>query len=86
MQDIFLQYGAIGAIALILLIAVREMFKVIQADKSRETERADRNEAKLIETNEMMMERVIPAVLEMVSTTKALTQVIADLQAERRRK
>lgn len=80
----FLQYGALGLLALICVLAVRVLFQQVQADKQRETERADRNEAALRDLNRVVQEQVIPAALEMVATTKALIELMAQERARRR--
>lgn len=80
----FLQYGALGILTLICVLAVRVLFQQVQAQAQRETERADRNEAALRDLNRAVQEQVIPAALEMVSTTKALIDLIAHERARRR--
>ena len=80
----FLQYGALGLLALICAIAVRVLFQQVQADKQRETERADRNEEALRELNRAVRDQVIPAALDMVATTKALIELMAQERARRR--
>jgi hypothetical protein len=80
----FLQYGALGLLALICVIAVRVLFQQVASDKARETERADRNEEALRELNRAVREQVIPAALEMVGTTKALIDLMAQERARRR--
>lgn len=80
----FIQYGALGVITLVSLLAVRHLFQQLQADKQRESDRADRNEVALRELNEAVQERIIPAALEMVSTTKALIELMADERVRRR--
>lgn len=80
----FIQYGALGAITLVSMFAVRHLFQQLQADKQRETDRADRNEAALRELNVAVQERIIPAALDMVSTTKALIELMAQERMRRR--
>lgn len=78
------QYGAIGLFALITGFVARELFKQVLVDKNRETDRADRAEASLADLNRSVREQVIPAALEMVSTTKALIELMAQERARRR--
>lgn len=86
----FLQYGALGVLALFCVIAVRVLFQQVSAATRRETERADRNEEALRDLNRSVQEKIIPAALDMVTTTKKLIDLIAQLQvqlnAERRRR
>lgn len=84
MENVLLQYGAIGIIAIVSMLMVRVLFQQVQKDKERETARADRNEQALLEQNRVTMEQVIPAILNMVNMTKELTDLIA-LERERRR-
>lgn len=71
------QYGALGILALFAILAVRVLFIQVQADKQRETNRADRNEEALRELNRAVQEKVIPAALELVTTTRALIELMA---------
>lgn len=57
----FLQYGAIGAIALIALLAVRVLFKREIDAYEREKQRADRLEAELLKLNTAIQERYLVA-------------------------
>lgn len=83
---VFIQYGALGIITLLALLAVRYLFQQVQADKKRETDRADRNEAALRELNEAVQDKIIPAALEMVNTTKQLIDLMAQERVQRRRR
>jgi len=80
----FIQYGALGAITLVSLFAVRHLFNQLQADKQRESDRADRNEVALSDLNRAVQEKIIPAALDMVSTTKALIDLMAQERTRRR--
>lgn len=81
---VFVQYGALGVITLVALLAVRHLFAELRRDMERETARADRNELALRELNEAVQERIIPAALDMVSTTKALIELMAQERTRRR--
>ncbi len=81
---VLVQYGALGVLALVAILAARVLFNQVQADKQRETERADRNEQALNELNKVVQEKVIPAALDMVSTTKALIELMAQERNRRR--
>jgi hypothetical protein len=83
--EAYLQYGAMGLLALLAVIAVRVLFLQNRQFTERETARADRNEEALRELNRSVQEKIIPAALEMVTTTKTLIDLIAQQQAERRR-
>lgn len=82
--EAFIQYGALGLLALTALIGVRTLFQQVQADKQRETDRADRNEEALRDLNRAVQERIIPAALDMVTTTKALIDLMAQERTRRR--
>jgi len=79
----FLQYGALGLLALMCVLAVRVLFHQVSADKARESERADRNEEALRDLNRAVREQIIPAALDMVATTKALVDLMAQERARR---
>lgn len=82
--QVLVQYGALGVLAIVALIGVRTLFQQVQADKKRETDRADRNEEALRELNKAVQERIIPAALDMVTTTKALIDLMAQERARRK--
>lgn len=71
------QYGAAGALAALLLILGRYVYR-------RETDRADRLEAELREVNRALVDKYVPT---LDATSRALldaTQLIIELRAERR--
>lgn len=77
-MGVLLQYGALGAIAVIALFAVRAMFGKLQATYDREKERADRLEDELRKLNEMVR-------TEYLRTLADATRAISDaLSAVRR--
>ena len=82
--SVLVQYGALGVLALVAILAVRVLFIQVSNDKQRETQRADRNEAALQELNKTVQEKIIPAALDMVSTTKSLIDLIAQERSRRR--
>lgn len=57
LANVFLQYGALGAFAIIALVFFRTVYR-------RETERADRAEAALAQLNLDVREKVIPVLTE----------------------
>lgn len=79
------QYGALGVMVIFATLAVRILFVQVQADKVRETARADRLEQEVRDQNKVMQEKLIPAALELVATTKALIDLMAQQRAEVRR-
>ena len=68
---LFAQYGAIGAIAVMALYAVKVMYTKMQESYEREKVRADRLEDELRKLNEMVR-------TEYVSTIAHASQAIAD--------
>lgn len=69
--DVLVQYGALGAIALLAILAVRGIFNRLQATYERERERADRLETELLKINEMVR-------TEYTATISHASQAIAD--------
>lgn len=91
----FLQYGAIGLLALVSVTFAWFLYKQSNSDRAieakragdelaRETARADRNEIALRELNEGVQERVIPAAIDMISTTRQLLALMAVIQQGQR--
>jgi hypothetical protein len=75
---VLLQYGAVGAIALLALAAVRVLFNRMSAQAERDRERADRLAEELRELNETVR-------TEYISTLAKATEAIADALAAVRR-
>jgi hypothetical protein len=73
-----LQYGAVGLIALIALIAVRVLFKRETEAYEREKNRADRLEAELTKLNQAIQERYLIALQD-------ATRAVADALNKMRR-
>jgi thymidylate kinase len=75
MEDVFLQYGAIGAIALMALFALRALYgqqrATYEAIVERERERADRLEEEMRKLNEMVRS-------DYISTISRASQAIVD--------
>lgn len=77
-DDAFLQYGAVGLIALIALIAVRVLFRRETEAYEREKNRADRLEAELLKLNTAIQERYLVALQD-------ATRAVADALNRMRR-
>jgi hypothetical protein len=73
----FLQYGAIGLIAIIALAAVRVLFKRETEAYDRERARADRLEAELMKLNLAIQERYLIALND---ATRAVADTLAKLR------
>jgi hypothetical protein len=73
-----IQYGAVGAIAIMALFAVRVLFNKITEALERERSRADRYEEELRKLNETVR-------TEYLGTLSKATEAIADALASRRR-
>lgn len=69
---VFIQYGALGAISLCAMLAVRVLFQRETKSLDLERARADRLEEELRKLNQSITEKYIP-VLERATTAIALT-------------
>jgi hypothetical protein len=76
-----LQYGAIGAIALLLAFAVRALFARQVAAHERDIARADRAEAQLLALNELIREQLV---VQLTRATDAIARA-AEMLSEQRR-
>lgn len=74
MEDVLLQYGAIGVISLICIAAVRILFNKLTEALEHERERADRLEEELRKLNKTVHD-------EYLSTIADATRAIADALA-----
>lgn len=75
---VFLQYGAIGVIALLALIAVKVLFDRLNDEATYHKQRADRYEAELRQLNETVR-------TEYLGTLAKATEAISDALAAVRR-
>jgi hypothetical protein len=73
----FLQYGAIGIVALVSLAAVRVLFKRETEAYDREKDRADRLEAELLKLNTAIQERYLIALQD---ATRAVADALNKLR------
>lgn len=77
-QIALIQYGAVGAIAIMALLAVRVLFNKISQELEYHRQRADRAEEELRRLNEAIR-------TEYLGTLAKATEAIADALAARRR-
>lgn len=82
---IFLQYGAIGAIALMSLFAVRALYAKQQEAYEREKLRADRLEDELRKLNEMVRTEYINTIAHASQAIIDANRAVSDALAAVRR-
>ncbi len=75
MNEVLIQWGALGVSVMGLGIAVRVLFAQVSANAAAERDRADRNETALREQTTALVERIVPALTE---NTRAMTLFMAD--------
>lgn len=73
-----LQYGALGVLAAVCVIAVRILFKRVTDSYDQEHARADRLEEQLNKQNATMIDQLIPALIK-------ATAALENLERESRR-
>jgi hypothetical protein len=78
---VFLQYGALGGIALLALLAVRVLYNRANEDLSYHRQRADRLEDELRALNATMREQYIKVI---GPATEAISDALRALEAPRR--
>lgn len=76
----FLQFGAIGLLALIALFAVNKLFARQVAAHDKDIARADRLEAELREQNRLIQDKLV---VELTRATEAIADVLAATQQQR---
>ncbi len=77
----FIQYGALGAIALLALLAVRVLFQREVRALDHERERADRLEEELRKLNSTIQERYVVTLAE---ANRVMGDVLDSLKDQRR--
>lgn len=81
-SDVLIQYGAIGVIALLALLAVRVLFARVTATADLERARADRLEEELRKLNATIQERYVTTLAE---ANRAISAALAATQKDRER-
>jgi hypothetical protein len=70
------QYGVLGLVAMLLIIFARVSYK-------RETDRSDRLETEVVRLNNMIIEKVIPALSSATGAIQDATELLRAVQRER---
>lgn len=78
-SEVFIQYGALGVIALLALLAVRVLFARVTATADLERARADRLEEELRKLNATVQERYVTTLSE---ATRAIAAALAATQKD----
>lgn len=78
-EAVFVQYGALGVIALLALVAVRVLFARVTATADLERARADRLEEELRRLNLAVQERYVTTLSE---ATRAIAAALASQQKD----
>lgn len=78
-SEVFVQYGALGVIALLALVAVRVLFARVTATADLERARADRLEEELRKLNATIQERYVTTLSE---ATRAIAAALASQQKD----
>lgn len=71
-----MQYGALGAIAIVLIIFARTLLR-------REQDRGDASAAEVIRLNTIMQEKTIPALLQATQAIAAAQTILQQIQYQR---
>ena len=86
MDAIYAQYGAIGLIAALAVLAAKTMYAKLSASYDRERERADRLEDELRRLNEMIRTDYVETISRASQAMTDANRAVADaLSAVRRR-
>lgn len=78
MEQVLLQYGAIGVIAVFALSAARIMFTKLSASYERERDRADRLEEELRKLNETIRGEYVSAIMRASQVMSEANRTVAD--------
>lgn len=81
-SEVFIQYGALGVIALLALVAVRVLFARVTATADLERARADRLEEELRKLNLAVQERYVTTLSD---ATRAISAALAAQQKDDQR-
>ncbi|MFE0101146.1 hypothetical protein [Streptomyces sp. NPDC059009] len=82
---VLVQYGAVGAVALLALAAVRVLYAKMSAALDRETQRADRLEEELRKLNETVRTEYVDTINTAAQAIAEANRAIEDARAAVRR-
>ncbi len=85
MDQIYAQYGAIGLIAALAVLAAKTMYAKLSASYDRERERADRLEDELRRLNEMIRTDYVETISRASQAMTDANRAVADALAAVRR-
>ena len=69
------QYGVLGVFAILLILFARVSYK-------RETDRSDRLEAEVVRLNNLIIDKVIPALSSATNAVEDATELLRSMQRE----
>jgi len=75
--DVLVQYGALGVLALLAIVAVRVLFQRETKSLDLERARADRLEQELARLNTAVQERTVPALTE---ATRVISEALEQMK------
>lgn len=78
-SEVFVQYGALGVIALLALLAVKVLFARVTATSDLERARADRLEEELRKLNSTIQERYVATLSD---ASRAIAAALASQQKD----
>lgn len=84
MDDVLLQYGAVGFLALISIAAVRILFQREINAHQRETTRADRLEEELRNLNETVQNQYLSTLTQATLAISEALKIVREIEHERR--
>ena len=82
-SDAFMQYGAIGAIALLALLAVRYLFQRQVQAHERDIARAERAEQQLRELNELIRESLVVQLTRATDAASRAAELLGRKEGDR---
>ena len=86
MDDVLLQYGAIGVIAIVAIMAVKVMYQKLTEAFEHERDRADRLEAELRQLNQTVRNDYTTTISQASHAVTDATRAVAEALAEVRRR
>jgi hypothetical protein len=75
-MGVLAQYGVLGVFAILLIVFAKVSYK-------REVDRADRLEQEVVRLNNLIIERVIPALSSATNIVEDATELLRSMQRER---
>lgn len=84
MEDVLLQYGPLGVIAIVSFYAIKKLFDRLQAQHERDVNRANKAEEQLVELNKVIREQLVVQLTRATDVMGKVAELLSDRRSRER--